>query len=1288
MQFNSKTPKQSLSLAFLKQKPDRQEIELFKKEFIALLNKINERETEEFHKNLITDFLNSVYYKDKQYINTKGRTDLVIHNEKNPDTPVGVLIEVKSPVNKTEMVNKENLNVKSFQELVLYYLRERKTGKNFELRNLIVTNIYEWFVFDAQDFEKLFYQDNKLLKHFEEFQAKKLAGKETDFFYKEIASPVIAKIQSEIPYTHFDIRDYDKILRNADKEDDRKLIALYKFLSPVHLLKQPFSNDSNQLNKEFYTELLHILGLEEIKQDNRKLIVRKKEKERDGGSIIENAIERIEVKSKLDNLHASQYGDTKEEQLFGVALDLAITWINRVLFLKLLESQIVKYHNGNKEYAFLSPEKLKDYNDLDSLFFSVLALKEDERKEGVKAKFAHVPYLNSSLFEITGMEDKTICIDSLQDNIPMALYSKSVLFTRRDKACLVSTMRPLEYLLRFLDAYDFSSEGMEDIQEENKSLISSSVLGLIFEKINGYKDGSFFTPCFITMYMCRETILQTVIQKFNEYKTWNCQSINDLYNKIEDIGEANQIFNTIRICDPAVGSGHFLVSALNEMIRIKSELGILTDKSGKRLKDCRIIIENDELIVTDREGNFFSYNPKDRESQRVQETLFHEKQTIIENCLFGVDINPNSVKICQLRLWIELLKNAYYINYELPITNYEKNRQLQTLPNIDINIKCGNSLISRFDLYGNYAALPHAVQQKLRLATRQYKDQVILYKCMNDKATKKLTRERISQIKETFCHINNPADADYRKWEEAKNKATTHFTSLRFDEDKAVWNNQLEQLQADETRLREKYEQKIKTFYANAFEWSFEFPEALDEDGNFVGFDAVIGNPPYMRVQTIRDSYPQIADGYEKMYKSATGSYDIYALFVEKTMSLIKENGLVNFIMPVKWTNATFGKGLRSVLSQNKAINKIINFGSYQVFDASTYTGLQWFQKKSNILRYLELNEEFKANEQLGKYLNSITDDDFHKIQTNTLTESTWTLSNSEIMAILGKLNKQPRRISDIFDKIFQGLATSKDDVYFLYDCKIEETHVTGYSKQLSEFVKIEKGLVKPLLKGEDVHRYETITTDRVVIFPYKTENGTAELYKEEEIKEKFPLGYSYLKQCEGVLRGREKGRFNVDGEWFQYGRKQGISFAEKEKLVAPEISKGGNFSYDKNGQFYSTTKIYGYIKKDNTISYEFLLGLLNSQLIWFFIQNTGYVLRGGYYTFKTNYIEPFPVPAIIPLTLHNNIEDLVKEIMKDKCKKSDNETFAKEKEIDNLVYSLYNLSQDEINIIDTFNHI
>ena len=343
-----------------------------------------------------------------------------------------------------------------------------------------------------------------------------------------------------------------------------------------------------------------------------------------------------------------------------------ITWINRILFIKLLEAQLINYHKGDRCFAFLNWEKVPSYQELNNLFFNVLARKYSDRQGKEKEVFAKVPYLNSSLFEPTEMEQQTIFISNLTEE-KLPIFSETVLKDSQGKKRR-GELNSLEYLFEFLDAYDFSSEGSEAIQEDNKTLINASVLGLIFEKINGYKDGSYFTPGFITMYMCRETISRAVVQKFNDIKSWNCQNLEQLYDKITDKQEANQIINSLKVCDPAVGSGHFLVSALNEIIAIKSELKILLDRKGKTLRDYQVAVVNDELVITDDDGELFEYYPHNQESQRVQETIFHEKQTIIENCLFGVDINPNSVKLCQLRLWIELLKNAYYKMYGRSIT--------------------------------------------------------------------------------------------------------------------------------------------------------------------------------------------------------------------------------------------------------------------------------------------------------------------------------------------------------------------------------------------------------------------------------------------------------------------------------------------------------------------------------------------------------------------------------------------------------------------------------------------
>ena len=232
MELKELKPRKALNKAFLKVKPNRIEIEGFKTNLINLLDRINDTETEEFHKNLISDFLKNTYYSPNHFINTKGRNDLVIHNANDAKSSVGVIIEAKKPNNKAEMISKTNINAKALHEMLLYYLRERITHKNIELKHLVVTNINEWFIFDAILFDRLFAQNKDLVKQFNDFEGGRLADTRTDFFYKQIAEPFIANITTEIEFTYFNIQDYQTPLRNADKADDKNFIALFKLRSP------------------------------------------------------------------------------------------------------------------------------------------------------------------------------------------------------------------------------------------------------------------------------------------------------------------------------------------------------------------------------------------------------------------------------------------------------------------------------------------------------------------------------------------------------------------------------------------------------------------------------------------------------------------------------------------------------------------------------------------------------------------------------------------------------------------------------------------------------------------------------------------------------------------------------------------------------------------------------------------------------------------------------------------------------------------------------------------------
>ena len=667
MKLDILSPGKALNKAYSRQPVKPDELNRFSANLSALLDRLRQEESEEHLKNFLADFLKDTWYKPTNLVNTSDRIDLAIYDGTLSHNPVAVMFETKSPVNKQEMMSRDKPNAKAFHEIVLYYLRQVVEEENKEIKFLIVTNIYEWFIFDGVWFERNVRRNPKLVKA---YKGLKPGGHDNRHFYDDVVRPWLDDLDEAVPCCWFDLRDYEKsvTVTNVKGPDSKKLVELCKLLSPQHLLKQSFINDSNSLNREFYSELLHILGLEEVKEKGKKLIRRKAAVHRDEGSLLENTINLLTVQQTTETFETgADHGDDYDDRLFSSALELCITWLNRILFLKLLEGRLIAWNRGDRRLAFLNSDRIRDYDDLQELFFEVLARRYPERTPSVIARFGDIPYLNSSLFEISDLERKALRISNLKGRLDLPLYRTTVLKDSVGKR-MSGQMNTLRYLLEFLDAYDFASEGKSGAAESPKTIINASVLGLIFEKINGYRDGSFYTPGFVTMYLSRETLRRVVVEKFRAAQLTGLRNLSGFDDLCEQLDysnrdlrrHANDIINSLRICDPAVGSGHFLVSALNEIIAIKGELGIIEDRDGKRLKGVQLTVNNDELsIVTEDEP--FVYNPKDPESRRIQETLFHEKQTIIENGLFGVDINPKSVAICRLRLWIELLKQAYYL---------------------------------------------------------------------------------------------------------------------------------------------------------------------------------------------------------------------------------------------------------------------------------------------------------------------------------------------------------------------------------------------------------------------------------------------------------------------------------------------------------------------------------------------------------------------------------------------------------------------------------------------------
>ena len=1084
-------PNQVLNKAYRQVAIETEDFNHFKDVLRTLLFTVSDGQREETQKEHLRNFLSDTFYKP-YYMAPEEDIDLAVRLDKTSKSNIGLLIEVKSTTNKNEMISVGNLNRKALQELLLYYLRERITKKNTDIKYLIATNVYEYFIFDAQEFEQKFYQNKKLKKEFQDFEDGRKTSRKTDFFYSEIASLFIEEVADSLDYTYFDIRSYAKYL--DEDTAPKKLIELYKVFSDVHLLKLPFQNDSNSLNKKFYAELLHILGIEEKKENNKIVIVRKAVGRRNEASLLENTINQLDAEDCLRKVpNIAMYGSTQEERLFNVAMELCITWINRILFLKLLEAQMLKYHNGEQCYKFLSIQKIRDFDDLNTLFFQVLARSVHQRTASVLKDFEYVPYLNSSLFEVTELESNTIKINSLSQRFELPLFTNSVLINRKGKQQF-NSLPTLNYLFAFLDAYNFASEGSEEVQEEAKTLINASVLGLIFEKINGHKDGSVFTPGFITMYMCREAVANSVLTKFNNFYNWNCTSVTDLYNKIDDIAQANQLIDSITICDPAVGSGHFLVSALNELIRLKYELGILVDSEGKRIKksDYTFSIENDELIVTDADNNLFSYNPLNEESRRIQETLFKEKKTIIENCLFGVDINPNSVKICRLRLWIELLKNAYY-------TAESDYKQLETLPNIDINIKCGNSLLHRFDLTDSIKS----VLKETGISISQYRNAVSKYKNAQDKAEKWELDSMIAEIKSKLTTEIGAKDPKKLKLNKRRAELVNLLAPQLFEMSKKEqkdWQKRVDAVKKEIAELESYFEEiNSNKIYLGAFEWRIEFPEVLDADGNFIGFDCVIGNPPYIQLQSMGTD----ADVLERMkYKTYVRTGDIYCLFYEQGMNLLKPNGCLCYITSNKWMKAGYGKELRQYFVSETNPVLLIDFAGVKVFDTATVdVNILMLQKTINVQRtFACITQGINGLQNLSDFVQQ------NGSECDFSSADSWVILSPIEQSIKRKMETVGTPLKDWNINIYRGVLTGYNEAFIITTEKRDEILANCQSED--ERTRTAE-LIRPILRGRDIKRYGYDWADLWII---NTHNGIKGKLPRVDVNE-YPAIKAHLNQ-------------------------------------------------------------------------------------------------------------------------------------------------------------------------------
>ncbi|EFO9213365.1 class I SAM-dependent DNA methyltransferase [Campylobacter lari] len=1249
MHFTLLNEKDFFNPYYRKKQITQNEFDTFSKALTQYLERLESSQSENedyLVANTLSPFLTTLNFKTHIKTKQKGKSEIdlaIAKDELSKD--LEVLIEAKKP-NSKEFITHTKPNSKALHEAILYYFRNRE--HSFSLKFIIITDFYKFFIFKASEFEELFYKNTSFKKLFEEFQSPNSLFKgNTDEFYKE-ASKLIENSKESLKGFFIDLA----FLKDKQKSNFKNLASIFKTFHKDFLLNEFSPNDANSLNNAFYKELLYILGLSESKQLSKFIITQSEQSKQAQGTLYHL------IASKLP------------KHDFEEVLKFIILWLNRILFLKLIESNLVRF-NDDKTLKFLNYEKIPNFTTLSHLFFDILAKEKHTRTQ---SKFSYLPYLNSSLFEKQAIEKTTLEIATLENDALLEYHPHTQLKDDKGKS-KKGKVGLLEYLFEFLDSFDFGADEQSEELIKQKELINSSVLGNVFEKLNGYKEGSFYTPSFITSYMCKASIEKVVLDKFNHTFKLNATKLNELRTQLrqEKIPQEQKLalLNSIRICDPAVGSGHFLVSALNAMLMVHYELGLFEE-------DFYLSVQNDEILVQNHKGQFLEYKRPDFDKDKThlcQKELFERKKDIIENNLFGVDINPNSCEITKLRLWIELLKHSFYESFD--DTNYH---DLKTLPNIDINIKCGNSLISYFEIHKSLSHYPNIKERmdKYKRIVKDYKEGFY--------TDKTLIAKEIKNLKESFKNfcLKDKFAKEIKQLTNGANEYSKKYGDFLAQDEKdenfrAFFSKNMFEFDFDESEAKKEFK-KLKKLYesifdlesANPFEWRFEFSEVLDEGGNFQGFDLIIGNPPYIRQEDIKELKPNLAKNY-KVYK---GTSDIYTYFYELGFNVLKQNGVLSFITSNKYTRAGYGEALREFLLKNTTLLEYIDLNGIKVFDSATVdTSILSFEKakaKDNSFKYLAPSTELLKENDFN--IESILN--FNKIAQNSLSKESFTFNDESTNALKAKIEKHGTPLKDWHGlNIYRGILTGLNEAFIITTEKRDE--ILAKCKDEAEKERTAK-LIRKMLRGRDIKRYSYEWAGLWVINThngYKSKSGE----KVEAINiDEYPSLKQHLKPYYKTLEKRtDKGKTPYNLRNCAY-----LEEFEKEKIVYPCImSKEPCFSYEKNHSIAMAPA--------NTITSEpnilkYLIAFLNSDFIYLMLRK--FYMGGGIEgELKTNNLEKLPIPKINSKNekLANELISLVDEILKAKEQDKKANTKTQEDKINSIVYKLYNLNEEEIKIIE-----
>lgn len=1131
--------------------------------------------------------------KDTFEVNTASQRNTIDVVVEDPEGNCIAAIEVKSPRNTAEMITSTDFNKKALHQIFYYYLLGRYgNDKTFKtLQYYIITDLEHWYFFDNTSFARAIPSSD----------ASRIAS---ELGVNEHMKTLFPRLTKDKSYKYLEdylrnsntlsvLQQYYTHVRGTNKEElFSKLYDLFCFEK---------TEEATELNKDFYNELLYIMGLKEsTKQDDIPL------------RLVYNGVPNT-FAHQLDG--SLKEGDPlKDEDILRISI-----WLNRILFLKLLEANLVKFNGNDPQYKFLDTAHIRDFPSLDKLFFQVLAVKEEDR---IKQGFDSVPYLNSSLFEEHEVEKGCHISSIANEDIPY--YPKTILKNKANpSSSRTGTVPLLDYLFEFLDSYNFSS-GKE---AKGEDVISPAVLGLIFEKINGYKDGSYYTPDNITSFMARKSLETILLSRVNKELGYNFENYDYLRSSFKESmpeekkEKVKQIIKELKIFDPAVGSGHFLVSAMNVLLKMWYDFFI--DGFYKLHTDeafDRYFIDDNGMFVNEkgqpypyqreRSGDSFTVSEK---QQFVQKTLFEAKKYIIEHDLHGVDINPNAVQIAKLRLWIELLKNAYY-------TEESGFTRMQTLPNLEFKIICADTLIPLF---------------------REKKQRTFIEPLL----------DLLKELMQEYYHTD-----DKKRKEE-----------IRFSE----YPKLMSSLEKSLSWLPEEERKKIMSWSpfsdkpADWFEPEFMF--GIDK------FDVVITNPPYIQLQRNGGELGKKYQPYH--YEVFTGTGDIYLLFFERGIKLLNDDGVLCYITSNKWLRSNYGKKLRSFVIDNAPLQWVIDLGP-DVFDSATVdTAIVLLQKttqsQTNNAKGVNLKEAKKEGIDLDAFLKDAK-------TVFCASSDPWTIVSDNVEA---NIKQKVEQVGVPLNKwnsitIYRGVVTGLNEAFIINTEKRNE--ILDNCKSEEERRRTEK-LLKPILRGRDIYRYGCQWAGLwLITMPAGwTNKNRGNALAKDYMCNNFPSLMNHL----FVYKEKAEKRYDKGDYWWELRPCDYYAEFEKEKVIWSEIVTEPRFCYDTSA-FYIDASVFFMVGEH----VKYLAGFFNSKAGEFVFKRfyAGGGLGKSGYQYQKIYVVQVPIPPVStdPIAVQR-IEELVDKITEQKKQGAD--TSLLEEEIDQLIYKLYGFNDEEIACIEKY---